>query len=309
MKKWFIGFFVIVLLLFGTLYLYIPNVIKLRNTVNIKVTRTGLYRMLLNKDNVANWWPGKTSNGKFYIDSFNYSFNNSSLSVMPVTIKQKDFIIPTSLLIIELAKDDTQIEWIGAMVTSYNPIKRFAAYLKSKEISNGMNLVLQKMEIFYSNPQNIYGFDIKKELVADSILIQTAGISKGYPSNEFIYSLVDKLKTYSSLNAARVTGYPMLNVRLADSTTYEVKVALPIDKVLPNADNILQKRMLGKGNILVAEVKGGLTIGIKAFDAIQKYAEDYQRIAPAIPFYSLITDRLKETDSSKWITKVYFPVM
>jgi hypothetical protein len=42
---------------------------------------------------------------------------------------------------------------------------------------------------------------------------------------------------------------------------------------------------------------------------VQKYKDDYQRVSPAIPFYSLITDRLKEPDSSKWITKIYFPVM
>ncbi len=172
-----------------------------------------------------------------------------------------------------------------------------------------MGAILNKIQTFYSAPENVYGFEIKKEFVADSILIQTSGTSKGYPNNQFIYHLIDNLKNYVTLNKATITGYPMLNVRLTDSITYEIKVALPVSKVLPNSGSILQKRMLGRGNILVTEVKGGTTVGKRAFDAIQKYAEDYQKVAPAIPFYSLITDRIAVPDSSKWITKIYYPVM
>jgi hypothetical protein len=195
------------------------------------------------------------------------------------------------------------------MISSYNPFKRLQAYLKAKKINRDMDLILQKMQSFYSLSENIYGFDIKKALVMDSILIQTSGISKGYPSTAFIYGLIDKLKNYSNSNNATITGYPMLNIKPLDSINFEAKLALPLDRPLPGSGDILQKRMLGMGNILVTEVKGGNAISAKAFLQIQKYAEDYQRLAPAIPFYSLVTDRMQQPDSSKWITKIYFPVM
>ncbi len=67
--------------------------------------------------------------------------------------------------------------------------------------------------------------------------------------------------------------------------------------------------MPGRGNILVTKVKGGTSIAAVAFEQIKKYADDYERHAPAIPFYSLITNRLKEPDTAKWVTKIYFPVM
>jgi hypothetical protein len=309
MKKWLIGLLFLGILTTGMLYFFIPNIFRFKSTVRISVTRPGLYRMLNTKENVMKWWPGNIIDSGFYMKDMQYTFNQNSLSVIPVSLAAKKTQLPTSLLIIEHAKDDTQLDWVGAMATSYNPVKRFFAYLEAKKIQQDMNVVLNKMQEFYSQSKNIYGFDIKSELVADSILIQTSGISKQYPSTDFIYSLIDKLNSYATLNQAKVSGYPMLNIRLADSTGYEVKVALPVDKTLPNVGNILQKRMLGKGNILVTEVKGGISVGKKAFYAIQKYAEDYQRVAPAIPFYSLITNRLEETDSTKWITKIYYPVM
>jgi hypothetical protein len=67
--------------------------------------------------------------------------------------------------------------------------------------------------------------------------------------------------------------------------------------------------MLGGGNILAAEVKGGPhTIG-RGFEVIEKYTEDHNRIAPAMPFQSMVTDRRREPDTSRWITKLYLPVM
>jgi hypothetical protein len=309
MKRWGIGFLVVIVLLLVSIYTFIPNIVTLKSNVAIKATRAGIHRMLLDKSNVTKWWPGRINNDSLYFNGLNYQINDNNITVMPVAINTQSTIISTSLFLIEVKIDSTQLEWVGAMVTSYNPFKRFFAYLKAKNINNDMTAILQKAEAFYKTPENIYGFDIKKELVADSILIQTSGRCKGYPANQFIYTLVNKLKSYTLNNAAKETGYPMLNIIAADSINFDVKVALPINKPLATSGDILEKRMLGLGNILVTEVKGGPHIASKALVQIQKYAEDYQRSAPAIPFYSLITDRTKETDTSKWITKIYFPVM
>jgi hypothetical protein len=67
--------------------------------------------------------------------------------------------------------------------------------------------------------------------------------------------------------------------------------------------------MLGGGNILVTDVNGGPSAIKYAFDRLEEYVSDTKRIPPAIPFESLITDRRKERDTSKWITRIYYPVM
>ena len=172
-----------------------------------------------------------------------------------------------------------------------------------------MNTILEEMKLFFSKEENIYGIKTEKAFVTDSILISTGANSNGYPDTKFIYTLIDKLKTHAFINSAKQTAFPMLNVDTKDSITFNVRVALPINKALPDAGDIVQKRMLVNGNILVAEVKGGVTATTAAFEQIIKYSLDNQRVAPAIPFFSLITDRTREPDSSKWVTKVYCPVM
>lgn len=313
MKKWFAGLLIIALLLLASLYVFIPNIVSLKSDTGIKVTQQGLYRMLQDKNNIKKWWPRNENkdfdNGKFSVDGYEYAIYASNISLMPVHITGNETNLQTSLYIVSLKTDSVHLAWVGSMVTSYNPVKRFFAWKKAKKINAGMNSILQQMQSFYNNDENIYGIKVEKALVKDSILISTGADSKGYPDTKFIYTLIGKLATYAAANNAKQSGFPMLNIDTKDSITFNVRVALPVDKALPDSGDILQKRMLGNGNILVSQVKGGVAVTTEAFEQIIKYSLDYQRVAPAIPFFSLITDRSKEPDSSKWITKVYCPVM
>ena len=42
---------------------------------------------------------------------------------------------------------------------------------------------------------------------------------------------------------------------------------------------------------------------------MEQYVSDHKYVRIAIPFQSLVTDRMNEPDSSKWITKIYYPIM
>lgn len=144
--------------------------------------------------------------------------------------------------------------------------------------------------------------------MADSNYIFTSATSANYPVTDTIYKMIDRLKNYVSKNGAKETGYPMLNI-FKERESYIVKVALPVDKKLTNSGDIKYRWMLKGGNILIAEVKGGSYQIEKAFKEMANYVEDHNRVAPAIPFQSLITDRRQEPDTNKWVTKIYWPVM
>jgi hypothetical protein len=143
----------------------------------------------------------------------------------------------------------------------------------------------------------------------DSTLLTNIKEVKGYPSTAMVYSLVDELRTYISSQGARETGFPMLHIFTDDSVNYLLKVAIPVDKKLPDAGTISYRWMLGGGNILITEVKGGKNEISKAYRQIELYISEHKRVAPAIPFESLVTDRRQQPDSSQWITRIYYPVM
>jgi hypothetical protein len=66
--------------------------------------------------------------------------------------------------------------------------------------------------------------------------------------------------------------------------------------------------VLKGGNTLEAEFKGGPEATLKAFELFDTYKNDMGYTAPAIPYQLLVTDRAKEADTTKWVTKFYYPV-
>jgi hypothetical protein len=99
----------------------------------------------------------------------------------------------------------------------------------------------------------------------------------------------------------------MLNVSTSDSATFNCMVALPINKKVEGNGAIFFVRMV-PGRFLTSEVKGGPYTIASAHRMMDQYFKDFNRVTMGIPFEYLVTDRLKETDTTKWITRIYGPV-
>jgi hypothetical protein len=84
-------------------------------------------------------------------------------------------------------------------------------------------------------------------------------------------------------------------------------VAIPINKRLPDKGPFFQRHMV-PGKFLFTTIQGGPGTIQHTFKQLQLYVEDFRRTAMAIPFQLLVTDRMGDPDTSKWITHIYVPV-
>jgi len=164
------------------------------------------------------------------------------------------------------------------------------------------------MKPFLGENKNIYHLDIKHRLVMDTVMMSTREKFKKYPSTEDIYKMIEKVKKHIRKFNGRETNFPMLNVNVHNDSSYEAMVAIPVDHSLPDQGNIFLKRMLYQGNILEAEVKGGALRISQGFSDFKNYIMDNGKTPAAIPFEMLITNRSKEPDTSKWVTKLFYPI-
>lgn len=313
MRKWIAALILLVVIAAG-IYLILPKKINIHQQMMVPVNTKAFAREIINEQKWQHWWPGAKAGDKELPLKFEYNGNNywiveKRMTSLLIEIAGKKDSMLTELIFIPSGNDTVQLNWLAAQKTSLSPLKRVQASNWMKNVEADISSLLKKIQTFYSNEDNIYGLHIQKSLVADSNYMFTSTHSETYPSTETIYTLLDQLKFYIKNNNAQPTGLPMLNVYQDNDGTYLTKVALPVNKQLKNAGNIQYRWMLKGGNILVTEVKGGPGTIENAFEVMQQYMQDHQRIAPAIPFQSLITDRRQEADSSKWITKLYWPVM
>ncbi len=315
MKKWLISLFILLFVSFGLIYIFIPGEISINSQASIKFARSGLERTLFNDDNWKKWWPHNSENEPkdslgpgLLFNSYQYKIQGKKTSSILIDINKNNTVINSSLNLFYENKNNAILEWNGLMHTSNNPMKKLRAYFEAKKIEKDLKSILNEIKTFFSKTENIYGTLIEEKLVEDSVLMLTDTTSKGYPSTEFIYTMIGNLKKNMLANSVKETGYPMLNVTANDSIHYLVKVAIPVDKEMPATGNISYKKMLKGGNILVTEVKGGPHLINNAFKQMDTYVTDYERTPPAIPFLSLVTNRMQEPDTTKWITRIYYPV-
>jgi len=316
MKKWLIGIVVFFMIATALTYLLIPNIIRFTGRLLITTSEQGFLRNIYDEKSWYKWWPGNhttKSDGTlvpvFSYNDFKYTINDEKISSLTLSISDRSNVGKSAITFITIKPDSITLFCETALPTSYNPINRLGYYFKSKRLKKDITDIMKAMQGFYSKAENIYGISIRQESVVDSILTFTYATSKEYPSTSFIYDLVDELKNYIKNQSANETGSPMLNVSNRDSSGYLVRVAIPVDKRLPSAGKISYKWMLGGGKILTTEIKGGIEATNKASAQMDNYVNDYHLSAPAIPFLSLITDRRKEPDSSKWVSKLYYPIM
>jgi hypothetical protein len=313
MKRVIIGIIAGGLILFAIPYIFVPSNLRQSTYIIVRTTQAAVQRYLLDENKWAAWWPvdrvagaGRTA-GVFTYGDYSFSVNNKFLSGIEVTTSHSADSTSSLISFIPIGRDSVKFIWEQQLETSLNPFTRIAQKRKAGKLKEKVDSIFQHLAAFLGEEKNIYGITIQHAIVTDTLLVTTRMVLDTQPDQGTIYRLIDTLQQYISKEGAIATNPPMLHTRKKDSSSVEVMVALPVNKVLKDGGSIYFKRMV-RGNILVTEVQGGPGIVQHAFRQLENYLQDYHYESPAIPFESLVTDRLQQPDTSKWVTRIYYPV-
>jgi hypothetical protein len=307
MKKWIAGIVVLLILLLTAIYAIIPGRMDFEREKTIHVNAKAFLRIM--KDPASwNWWPGERNANEFLFRERGYKVNGVTVNSLYIDQVSKDDTLHAELLLVPTSKDEVEVSWKGSRALPLMPWNRWADYNRVKAGLGDMDALLVEMKKHFSDPHNLYETNIREEHVKDSILVSTFTVAKDSPDVHLIYSMIGKLQNYVAKNKAHETGPPMLNIT-RNETGFRTQVALPVDRRLPDQGDIQYKWMLGGGNILVSDIHGGPAAIKKGMHQLELYVQDHNRVAPAISFQSLLTDRSKEMDTAKWVTRLYYPVM
>jgi hypothetical protein len=310
MKKWLIILSVLIILALACIYFFIPATLNISQVTLVRSAKSSAYRFLSEKNNWRKWWPGDSSqkNNSFYYKNVRYQMQPKLRTTVDVLIQQGDSGINSTIDIIPLSNDSIGIQWQCSIASGLNPVRKIMNYNEAVAIKKNMDDILEHFQVFIENLDNVYGIHIEQSSTKDTLLICTKSRMTKYPTSADTYNLINKLRKHIISYGAKQTGYPMRNITQLDSGGFQIMVALPIDKELKTENIFFPSRMV-PGRFLVAEVKGGPGTVDEAQKQIRLYMQEYKRMSLAIPFESLITDRSIETDTSKWVTKLFNPVL
>lgn len=312
MKKIVLSLVALVVLGLVALYAFIPTRLDVSESTQIDCTIDGGFRILSNEMQWNKWWPGESSSiistGTHFIfkkDSF--YFAKISHNILDIDMTHKGLSLSSQMSLIPLPNNTLAVEWHTFVPTGLNPFSRYKHYREAISIKENIHSILSALQAYLSKKENIYGLPFKEESTKDSVLLTYKTETNIYPGTSIIYTIINNLKKTSKDNGAIATGFPMLNITPLPDASYKIMVALPINKELKNINGYFISRLV-KGKFITAEVKGGDAAVNETLKNIQLYFQDYKRTTMAIPFQYLVTDRSREPDSTKWLTRIYAPV-
>ncbi|HEY4111333.1 GyrI-like domain-containing protein [Puia sp.] len=290
MIRWLAGILLLMVIATVVVYGFIPSNIQVLKSVRIRGNANATARYL----SVDRNWTG-------------YRLGRRLSQVVEVVIPAPDGALSSWVSAIPTnAADTVEVQWHLSLQTGGNPFVRVGRYRAAERIGKQMETTLLRLRDSVRDDRT-YGFPIRQVNISDSFLLIKKTELPTDPSVGQMYGLFGELRAYGERAGVVRTGSPMLNVTPLAGGGYSVETALPVDRIVPSGKGITFKQMV-RIQFLMAEVRGGPGRVREAFGQLQNYMMDHQRTAMAIPFQSLVTDRSKEADTSRWVTRIYIPV-
>jgi hypothetical protein len=308
MKKAILILSISLVILMAVIYLFIPATYIIKPVVNSTIRLSAAQRKILHPQQWTTWMPGIAKNDSSYL--FNnclYHFDDIVADGLVATLNMEDNIVKGSFYYTILDTISLKLGWTSTVTLSNNPFNRIGQYLAARKINTNMQAWLDSTAEKFNSLKYLYGFEPKLQKVTDQYMISVKQDFSSYPKVAEVYTIIDEIQAYIQQNGGTQKSPPMLNVHQQAPNNYQVMIAVPTTTMLPASGKFLQKEMV-LGNIVMAEIKGGMEAILKAEKELHHYILDYNKTSPAIPFQSLVTDRRAEKDSNKWTTKLYYPV-
>lgn len=306
MKKWIWALLLLIVVLVAVAW-WLPASVQVQQTLVLKRPLSAVERSMINTRRWPEWWPGKQVADSVYEHAgHRWQINTVLLNGFTATdLDQPGRYYDCRIVLME--NNQTALSLTVWQQASVNPISKLQANFSKAAYQRFAESWLTAVASHFENDERLYGFKVVSAKVKDSSYISMRSYFDREPTVADVYGLIDELRTYISTKGGQAVNAPIMNVYRESATRYELMVAIATAFDLPSTNRYQLKKMM-LGNILEGEVKGGLYTVARAEENMRLYANDYRKISPAIPFQQLVTDRRIEPDTSKWITRVYYPI-
>jgi hypothetical protein len=301
-KKGLLAALVIVLLLISSVYIFIPFEFNVSATQIVKCNVNAAFRNAGDKGSWEKWW--STTGDK----DFSYHIDAKNYPNVEVSLQAGNRVIPGTITALVAGLDDsTLILWKCRLQGGATPWGRIIAYRMALAVQKRMRSALASLGAYLGEPGNAYGIELHGAMLRDSVLMVIEEETVSYPSTEEIYRWVHSIREFVASRGAKETNFPMFHVSRLAQDKYMNMVAIPIDRRIKPEKPIFFRHFV-PWKALAGEVHGGAFRAEQAMNQLELYVADYHLTAMAMSFQSLVTERDREPDSSRWVTRVIVPV-
>lgn len=310
MKRVVVILGLLILVAISILYFGISSTQSFSRSIVTGCTQQGAMRVLIAERNSKQGWPGKKLNDSTYLfEDLQYTTGSTMINGTGLSFLENGITSAGELITEETTPDSCRFTITASTKLPLNPVERVKVYFNQNHLKQTIDALLAAFESKFKDEEIIYGIKISIGRVQDSTMISTRKMMNHYPFVTEVYEMIDGITKHVQANGGETSNAPIMNVFEEDKNQFLVMVAIPTKNVVAANETYLLKRMLPNGFILMSEVTGGNYTIEQAEASMKQYVLDHHKSSPAIPFQMLLTDRRVETDTSKWKTRLYYPVM
>jgi len=304
MKKWiFVVSGCVILAGIVLINVLIPSTLTISRVEPLQCRAASVWPFLSDEAQWKSWWRDSLTRNDCRIRQLSYYLVNIGMRDGRGEIGSQLSLLPIG------TQDSSLVHWEAKLTCGWDPVSRIRQYLRATRLKETMDGVLADVQVFAKKKENLYGLDIQVKFLTDTLLVGMRSVRAGLPTTEEIYAQIDKLSRYISEQHSRPIDNPMTTTSPEEGKpgTYKVLVAIPVDARLEGKGDISFMRLI-PWRYLTADVKGGPGAVTKAFKRMDDFVRDYQITVLALPWQSLVTDRRQQPDSSRWVTRLYYPI-
>jgi effector-binding domain-containing protein len=302
MRKGLIVTGVLLVLFFAAVYLFIPSRLIVSEFGSATCSFPAAKRFVFNKGNWTHWQKTKSVDGEDLTSDIGNTFYNS----LDILIRNTGEQYEASMILIPLGIDSTGFQFTDTIESSANPIVRINQYTRARTLKKYMGSMLRELIAFLNDKEKIYSIKIEKEQVTDIPLLSRHVVMQRPPTANDAYELINSVRAFAAAQGDPANGIAMKYSSQIDSTHYELQVAIPTTRLLKGNNDFQVKGLVG-GNPIFTVIRGGEATISNAWKSLEQFKADYKLASPAIPYELMITDRTKQADTTKWVTKIVIP--
>ena len=310
MKIWLILVTCLLILFLITCQILIPKTIDVSRSVTSAANVSALFRFLSNDANWNKYWPETEPGATLRSGDFRFKKHQVRYRSVHIQIEKNGNIDNSLLNLLPLGSDSVEIVWTASLhAARNNPFSKISLYLYAQKVGRHFQTILRSLNSYAGQVKNLYGFDIRQDKIQLEYLATTRKTIPHYPTTDEIYDMIHSIKEYIAGKPIKIMNRTIMHIQPVDSVHYDVLVAVPVDRQIPDSSIFVSKKLLRNGNILVTEATGGNFTVQQALKQIETFATDYGLRNIAVPYRSFLVDRTQVTDSTKWRTLVVYPVL
>jgi len=205
-------------------------------------------------------------------------------------------------------KDSVKVSWYIVTHLGWNPIARYFGLAMGKMIIPDFDKGLKDLKAISETKPCCMKYKIEETTVKTFMFLSIRDTCTTKTIGPKMGRFLGEIMAYMGKNGLKQASPPITIYHKYEENIFDVEMGIPIDKTI----NIKDKK------IKFTEYKGGKALVAQYYGPYEKIGDAHKMMMHHIDEHGLkvngacweeyVTDPSTEKDSSKWLTKIYYPI-